>query len=168
MVSSLNGRITSGNTNANQWWASKEDQRHFYSLLQQAQLIVMGSKTFEASRKERILSPQTLRVILTRNPKKYQKETIPGQIEFSDESPKRLTSRLAKAGYKNMLLVGGGEANTLFFKANLVDELLLTIEPLIFGTGKSLIADGSFSTRLKLKKVTKLNKQGTLLLHYVR
>ena len=40
---------------------------------------------------------------------------------------------LQQAGYERVLLFGGGEINRLFYEANLVDELRLTICPIIIG-----------------------------------
>ena len=65
-----------------------------------------------------------------------------------------------------MLLVGGGKTNALFLEASLVNEIYLTVEPKLFGMGKSLIAEGNFTKNLKLQSVKKLNEQGTLLLKY--
>lgn len=162
MVSSLNGRITKGNSNESQWWASKEDQKNFHGLLKKAKLIVMGSKTYEASKKNIILTSNKLRVILTRHPKK----SIPNILEFTNDAPKQLVTKLSKRGYKELLLVGGGEINSLFLKAKLVNELYLTLEPVIFGTGKLLTSDGTFNSNLKLVSSKKLNSNGTLLCRY--
>lgn len=162
MVASLNGRITKGNLNTSQWWASKEDQRHFHGLLKKAKVVVMGSRTYEASKKNIVLTLNKLRVVLTRNPKK----SISGVLEFTKDTPKQLVAKLSKRGYKELLLVGGGEINSLFLKANLVDDIYLTIEPVIFGTGKLLTSDGAFNSNLKLISIKKLNHSGTLLLHY--
>lgn len=68
--------------------------------------------------------------------------------------------------YRNMLLVGGAEVNSLFLKSGLVNEFHLTLEPKIFGMGKSLISEEDLDIPLKLISIKKLNKQGTLLLKY--
>jgi len=166
MVSSLNGKITKGNNNTSQWWASKEDQAHFHGLLKKAHLIVMGSKTYEAAKQGISLTSDKLRVVLTRKPKKYASEAVPGRLEFSNKSPKQLVSSLAKRGYSQLLLVGGGEVNALFLKSGLVNELYLTLEPLIFGTGKELVAELPLDVKLKLLAIKKLNKRGTILCRY--
>jgi len=65
-----------------------------------------------------------------------------------------------------MLLVGGSTVNTLFLKHSLVDELYITTEPYIFGTGKTIVEDEDLYVSLKLISFKKLNKQGTLRLKY--
>jgi len=166
MVSSVNGKITRGEDPDIYSWTSKEDADFFFSLLNQHNLIVMGSITYEAARNKIKPDKERLRVILTRTPEKYAKDAIRGKLEFTSESPKKLVKRFEKGGYNTMLLVGGGKTNALFLEASLVNEIYLTVEPKLFGMGKSLIAEGNFTKNLKLQSVKKLNEQGTLLLKY--
>ena len=48
----------------------------------------------------------------------------------------------------------------------LLDEIFITIEPLIFGRGKDMFVGGNKTTELCLLSVKQLNIRGTLLLHY--
>ena len=164
MVQSLNGKITKEDENDIHSWTSQEDQDYFYSLIQQNTLIVMGSGTYTAVHPK----PQAerLRVVLTRNPQKYKQEEIPNQLEFTEKSPKDLIQDLEKRGYSQMLLVGGSAINTLFFKESLIDELWLTLEPRIFGKGKSIVGLENLDVSLELLKMEELNSIGTLLLKY--
>ncbi|MDO8583225.1 MAG: dihydrofolate reductase family protein [bacterium] len=165
-VSSLNGKITKGTDPNIYSWTSKEDSKFFFSEIAKNNLIVMGSKTYESVRKIIKHKKNKLRIILTRNPGKYSKEAIKGVLEFTNESPLRLIESLENRGYKKMLLVGGGTINTLFLKSKLVNEIYLTLEPKIFGNGKSLVNEENFDILLKLISIKKLNPQGTLLLRY--
>lgn len=167
MVSSVNGRITKGNNLDVYSWSSKEDKNFFLPLVKKHNLIVMGSKTYEAVRKNLDLSQNKLRVVLTKNPKKYSAQAVAGKLEFSHESPKQLVKRLSRQGRHEMLLLGGGIINALFLKAKLVDELQLVVEPLIFGAGQLLVAEAPFTSKLKLATIKRLNPQGTLLLKYI-
>ena len=165
-VSSLNGKITKGNDPNIYSWTSKEDSKLFFSLIEKSNLIVMGSKTYETVRKFIKHKKNRLRVVLTRNPQKYSKETIKGLLEFSSESPLSLIERLGRRGYKKMLLVGGATINSLFLKQKLVSEIYLTLEPILFGSGTNLIKENNFDKQLKLVSIKRLNDQGTLQLKY--
>ena len=165
-VSSINGKLTKGEETNVYSWTSKEDAKIFFSLIEKHNLIVMGSKTYEAARTIIKLRPNKLRMVLTRNRRKYKSDMVKGSLEFTSESPKDLIKRLEKQGYKEMLLVGGTEINSAFLKNSLVDELHLTIEPLIFGKGKNLVSEVEFEVALELLEVKKLNKKGTLYLIY--
>jgi dihydrofolate reductase len=130
----------------------------------------MGSETFlqvkDIEKAGLIAEKDRLRVIMTSTPKKFQKYAVPGQIEFTDESPKQIVSNLEKRGYKQMLFVGGGTLLSSFLKENLIDELWMTLEPKIFGTGHVLASGKKLNINLKLIATQKLNEQGTLLLKY--
>lgn len=165
-VTSINGKTTK-DADANIYkWTSGEDKKLFFSQIAKNNLIVMGSKTYEAARDKIKLQSNKLRIVLTKNPKKYLHETIKGGLEFSSESPKDLVKRLEQEGYSQMLMVGGGEINSLFLKNNLVDELHLTIEPFIFSKGRDLVAEDKFDIFLRLISIKKLNAKGTLCLRY--
>lgn len=166
MVSTINGRITKGADPNVAHWASKEDQKHFAAMIGKYNLLVMGSKTYEAAGGSSHAKPGTLRIVLTQKPKKYQTKHIPGKLEFMNVKPKTLVAVLGKRGYKNMLLLGGGQTNALFLKAGLVDELYLTVEPKIFGLGAPLFGEENYFVAMNLLSMKKINKQGTLLLRY--
>ncbi|MEK7177457.1 MAG: dihydrofolate reductase [Patescibacteria group bacterium] len=166
MLSSADGKTTKGDESNIYTWTSVEDQKYFFSLIEKHNLILMGRSTYEAVRSRIKLQKKKLRIVLTHNPKKYLKQSVKDILEFTDEKPQDLINRLSKKGYKKMLLVGGSIVNGLFLKYNLVNELYLTIEPKIFGSGKSIVEGQLLDRSLRLISVKKMNKIGTLLLKY--
>lgn len=166
MLASVDGKTTQGNNQNVYSWSSIEDKKHFFSLIKKNNLIVMGRGTYDASQSIIKIEKGKLRIVLTRIPKKYLNQTIKGQLEFTDEKPVNLVKRLSRQGYKKMLLVGGSIVNGLFLKYNLVNELYLTIEPKIFGSGKSIVEGQLLDRSLRLISVKKMNKIGTLLIKY--
>ena len=162
MVSTVNGKITRGDDPFVTDWSSPEDMILFSDLKSKYNLIVMGNKTYQANKDRIQLSPKTLRVVLTKNPTEHKKDGVTGQVEFTDVDPKTLIYNLESRGYKDMLLVGGSEMNALFFKDNLIDELHLTLEPYLFGSGLNIVAQDSFAVELLLQSIEKLNGAGTL------
>lgn len=166
IVSTINGKITKGDNPDIYRWTSKEDQTYFFKLLQKNKLKIMGSNTYETAKENLRLKKGHLRIVLTRNPKKYVSDLVRGQLEFTDESPIALIQRLKKNGIKQVLVLGGGKINSSFLKEKLVDELYLTLEPKIFGRGKQLVAEELLESNFQLISSKKLNQQGTLLLKY--
>src|SRR3989344_5000477 len=157
MVTSVDGKSTKGNKSP-QEWASKEDLEYFLKTSRSNNLIVMGSKTYEARKSGIKPYPNRLKIILTRNPKKYIKYSIPSQLEFVNESPLVLVRKLEKKGYKEMLLIAGETLSSEFLKLNLITDLWLTIEPVIFGKGRGLIKNENFDIKLQLISVERLNE----------
>lgn len=166
MVATINGRTTKGDDPDIYSWTSKEDSKFFFELLSKNKLIVMGSNTYKAVKNVIKLDSKRLRVVLTRNPEKYLKEEVKDKLRFSSETPQELVKRASSEGYKTLLLVSGSSLGTAFLKAGLIDELYLTIEPKIFGTGNPLILGENIDVSLKLLEMTRLNKAGTILLKY--
>lgn len=146
-------------------WTSKEDQRFFFKRIKSAKLIFMGSKTYNQSKHLMKHKKGKTRVIFTRTPEKYKKEEVSGILEFTNENPAAIAKRFEKAGVEEALLVGGSEINALFLEKKLISEAYITLEPIIFGNGKRLFAYTS-ENRFQLISAKKLNKNGTLLLHY--
>jgi dihydrofolate reductase len=162
-VMSADGRITKGDIGQAHHWSSKEDFAFFSELVTQHDALIMGRKTYEVVRPKP--SPDKLRLVLTTHPECFGEHVIPGSLEFVKATPKEVVQELEKRGYTQALLVGGAPVHADFLREGLVDELCLTIEPLLFGNGLPLI-EGALDIAMNLLEVQHLNKQGTLLLRY--
>jgi dihydrofolate reductase len=165
-VISVDGKLTRGEDPHIYEWTSPEDKEHFFNLVEKSRLIIMGRKTYEAARSVIKLKPETLRVVVTHQPEALAAEAVPGQLEFSSTEPEALVKDLTAKGYTDALLVGGSSLNAAFLKAGLVTELMVTVEPWIFGHGLSLVKQLSSQVDLSLVSATRLNEQGTLMLRY--
>jgi dihydrofolate reductase len=161
---SLNGKITDSNGQTHTW-TSAEDWDEFLRLRDASDVIVMGAATYEAVRPKPDASIR--RVVLTHHPEKYQAAAVPEQLEFVTETAQTLVKRLQKAGCKRVMVAGGTEVNSDFLSAGLADELYLTFEPVLLGSGTPLLAERSLQVGLRLQSVRQLNAQGTLLAHYI-
>ena len=163
-VSSLDGKITRWGNPMIRSWSSKSDQEHFDAIWKDTRVIIMGSGTYNPDPVKPV--SRHLFVILTRHPERYKSREIPGQLEFTDDSPLLLMERFQKANEDKLLIVGGAQIAALFLKAQLIDELWLTIEPRIFGLGASFVNDEKLNIELKLLSCEQANEQGTLILKY--
>jgi dihydrofolate reductase len=165
-VISVDGKITKGSNPDVHAWSSPEDSVFFRELIDKQNLIVLGRTTYEAMRGAIKPKPDQLRVVMTHRPELFEKETVKGMLEFSAESPTELTDRLTGQGFQAMLLAGGGTTNGLFLNQGLVDEIFITIEPFIFGSGTNLITEEELDINLELLDQRQLNNKGTILAHY--
>lgn len=166
MVSSIDGKTTKwGNPNV-KLWTSTEDQTHFKNLISKAKVIIMGRKTYDVAKNLMEHNSKRLRIVLTKSPAKYSKETIRNQLEFTSDSAKNILTSLQNKGFSEVLLVGGTEVNSEFLSKNLVTNLWLTIEPKLFGLGNFLVSAKKLDISLKLENFQKMNSTGTLLLKY--
>lgn len=164
LVSSVDGKITRDRDALVTAWTSPEDQDYFKSLIDKNNLIIMGRHTYAAV--QPAAQKGKLRIVYTHQPQQYALSHVSGQLEFTNESPAVLLERLNKTGYKRALLVGGSETASHFLQAGLVDEIWLTLEPVIFGKGMAMVKQIALDVLLTLKTVKRLNDNGTLLLKY--
>lgn len=163
-VSTLDGKVTKWGNPDVRTWSSQSDQDYFKNVWEKSHLIVMGSNTYNVER----LKPSSkhLFVIMTHRPSEYEESEESGQLEFTSESPEKLFERFENKGHELMLVVGGAHIATSFFKAQLIDELWLTIEPKIFGTGGSFVIEENLDINLQLLSSERVNEQGTLICKY--
>ncbi len=163
-VQSLDGKLTKGDDPNVHSWNSSEDATHFMKLLNEARVIVMGRKTYEAAKSKP--KPGTLRMVMTSQPERFSDQAVPGQLEFTSETPAELVARLEKIGHRELLLVGGGQVYGAFFAADLVTDIYATIEPVLFGVGTEMLGNTVVDVQLELLQVAQINARGTLLLRY--
>ena len=164
-VTSVNGKITNGGESNIYEWTSKEDQEFFFSGIENAKLIVCGSATYNIVKNHIKHKEGRLRIVLTKSAEEYKKDALPGMLEFTSETPQEVIGRL-DTEYQEMMLVGGSKIYSAFMKSGLIDEIFLTLEPVVFGSGKNLFEEGEFSRKLELLSSEKLNERGTILLKY--
>lgn len=166
MVQTVNGKITKGVSSTLSKWTSKEDHEHYMNIVKNAKLIIMGSKTYDSIKKFTPPREGTLRMVITSDPNRYQQEAIAGQVEFTSSSATEIVAQAQARGFTEGFVMGGGHINKLFLEHHLLTDMLLTIEPHLFGSGKPLAQEGDYANELKLIEVKQLNEKGTLLLHY--
>jgi len=132
-------------------WTEQEDKKFFVQITKKAGVIIMGSRTFDTIGEP---LPGRKNVIMTRN---RGRQSRWDNLVFTDKGPAELLKGLEKEGYSEAVLAGGPTINTLFAREKLIDEVIVTISPLIFGYGTSLFSD-NISMELELKDVRKRGK----------
>jgi len=74
-------------------------------------------------------------------------------------------ARLRKEPGKDIVILGSGLLVQSLLRRNLVDELMLTINPLVLGTGRRLFAEGGPSATLRLVD-SKTTSTGVVIARY--
>lgn len=161
MVQSINGKVRLIN-DKNQSWSSQEDKENFSKITKEIGIVIMGRKTFDEIGKP---LKNRMNIVLTGDPEKYQKleKAYEGSLYFTDEKPESLLNHLETKGYEEVALIGGPTINALFLEKNLIDEIYLTIEPVIIEGDLSLFSYVQGVHRFKLNNVINLNNDAILL-----
>ncbi|MFA6994949.1 MAG: dihydrofolate reductase family protein [Patescibacteria group bacterium] len=156
MAMTVDGKIAKDKTQFADW-TSREDKKLFVEISKAQGVIMMGEntfRTFPAPLKER------LNVVFSENENPAE---ITG-VKWVKGEPADVLQELEVMGYKSALLGGGSFLNSLFLEKKLITEIILTVEPKIFGTGLSLF-NKDLNVNLKLLEVKNLN-ENTLMLRY--
>ncbi|MFA7365387.1 MAG: dihydrofolate reductase family protein [Patescibacteria group bacterium] len=139
-------------------WTSKEDKQIFIQTSKDFGMIMMGLntfKTFPSPLKDR------LNVVFS---EKNEKE-LEG-VKWVNGEPEKVLEDLEKMGFKKALLGGGTGLNTFFLQKKLINEIILTVEPKIFGSGLSLFND-DFDINLELLELKPINKNSYMVRYKV-
>lgn len=180
VVSSIDGYITKHDAPATSW-ASPEDQTHFRDFVRSCDVSVMGGETYRAGRsaivsevlkrRDLLVTGETTprrRIVWTRDPTIYAADVVPGLLEFTSEPLEAIVSGLSRDGHVRCAVLGGGEVYGAMLAADLIDEIVLTLEPVVFGHGvRHTGTDHRVDGRYTLVSVDRLNTD-TLLITYHR
>lgn len=157
IAASVDGRI-SLSRNTLPHWTSKEDWQFCQKSLSRSDAVVVGRNTYQAAA-ERMRKRNTF--VLSSRPKTVTRR---GTVTFVNPVSVNLAKLLE--GYKSVAVLGGGAVYRFMLESGLLDEVFVTVEPLIFGRGKEMFVGATRTTRVSLLSVRRLNRIGTLLLHY--
>lgn len=117
--------------------------------------VIMGRTTYDWLMAQEIEFPYKDKecYVFTKSPK-----TDTEYVTFTNEDVAQFTEKLKSKSGKNIWLVGGGELLFAFLEGKLVDEMIVTIAPVLLGSGIPLFRQNSFRTGLRLSNVTRLNQ----------
>lgn len=141
-------------------WTSPEDKAFMRGLLDEADAVIVGNNTYKTA-----TGPLSKRncIVLT--------ASVGGTERKGEKllyvNPKGADLRDILVAYEMVAILGGAKTYSYFLQNNLLDELYLTIEPIVFGRGISLFEHQTgLPARFSLVSMKQLNPHGTVLLHY--
>ncbi len=133
--------------------------------------LLLGRRTYEdfyqvwPKRTDNPFTPvlnNTLKYVASRTLKEplpwMNSKLLPGDAEDS-------VARLRKEPGKDIVILGSGMLVQSLLRRNLVDELMLTINPLVLGTGRRLFGEGGPSATLRLVD-SKTTSTGVVIARY--
>jgi len=110
---------------------------------------VLGSRTYEHALELGWPYGDTPTVVLTNRELSSTKKSV----EFYSGDLTTLVREKLAPRYRNIWLVGGAIASQRFLSLGLVDEIKLTVAPVLLGDGLRLFGDSEAETRWTLKNV---------------
>lgn len=144
-------------------WTSKEDFAHLKKMENQCDVMLLSRGTYELAKKA--LSKRNC-VVITTEVKSIEEENE--NLVYINPKKSSVAQYMKKMKYKKVCILGGRGAYSYCLKHNLVDEIYLSIEPIAFGKGITIFDESVPTKKFRLVSTKKLNKNGSLLLRYVK
>lgn len=141
----------------------KEGEDYGYDqFIQSVDTVIIGRKTYDWVMKHvpEFVHKDKDSFVITRTTKPSE-----GKIQFYTEDLKELVIRLKQKEGKNIFVDGGAEIVNELMKHHLIDEIILSIIPVILGEGIKLFKDGIPEEKLILES-SKSFDTGLVQLHY--
>ncbi|HEY6902518.1 MAG TPA: dihydrofolate reductase family protein [Puia sp.] len=143
----------------------KEGEDYGYAeFMKTIDTVILGRKTYDWVTKEVGFFPHADKptYVLTRTPRPAIGQTI-----FYTGGLSELIKKLKSESGKNIFCDGGAEVVNELLKQDLIDELVISLIPILLGEGTRLFKDGRPEQKLRLISATSFDT-GLAQLHYRR
>ncbi|MEA5096496.1 MAG: dihydrofolate reductase family protein [Sedimentibacter saalensis] len=162
IASTLDGYIATKDHNLD-WLFNVEGEgdngiSEFYNTID---TIIMGRTTYDWIMAYEDVFPYKDKkcYIFSRTPKEDTE-----YVSFVNKDVASFTRELKCKSGKNIWIMGGSELISYFIKEKLIDEIIVTLAPVLLGSGIPLFRQNDFQTLLKLTSTNRFNQ--FVELHY--
>ncbi|MFB2934594.1 dihydrofolate reductase family protein [Aerosakkonemataceae cyanobacterium BLCC-F154] len=126
-------------------------------------VVLMGRKTYEVGLKEGKTSPYPTmqQYVFSRS----MKESPDESVNLVSENVVEIVKDLKSQNGKDIWLCGGANLASQLLSEKLIDEVIIKLNPVIFGSGKPLFESSVPQTKLILQ-ATKEYASGIMLIYY--
>lgn len=124
----------------------------FSAFYEGVDALVMGSRTYEQTLTFGP-SPHADKPVLVLSSRNLPPRN---HVEVADLGPAEAVKRLEAAGASTMWLVGGGELAGSFARAGLVDIYIVSVMPVLLGSGVPLLGERGASGALSLRRTERI------------
>lgn len=143
-------------------WTSSEDKDFLHDMLDKSDVVVVGNNTYKSA-----IEPLSKRNCIVFTTSVATSERKGEKLTYCNPASSDFLSLMQ--AYETVAVLGGTQTYTYFLENDLIDELFLSIEPLVFGRGLNLFElSENINAHFRLKSTKQLNEKGTVLLHYTK
>lgn len=133
MAISINGYVA-GPADYTDW---VKDTQALSEIISEKGACLMGRRTYDICLSYNDFPfKNAINVVVTHDKNLIAKST-PTEM-FTDSKPLDFIKNLDSSGHKELVVLGGGNINTLFLKDSLIDEIIIDVHPIILSSGTKL------------------------------
>lgn len=140
-------------------WVSEADT-DFGRIIREVGCLVVGKRTFDQYQGDLYPMEGVINIVLTSSKVKGSDKNV-----LYVGSPSEAIAVAQKRELSSLVLIGGGRTNGSFLKENLIDEIYLSVHPLVLGEGIKLFEGVAKAVKLELLGKKDLF-EGLVQLHY--
>ena len=133
MAISINGYVAGENDDTD--WV--KDTQVLYDLVAKTGVCIMGRRTYDDCMKYNVFPyKNAINIVVTHDQKLIDQST--DQIIFTNNNLTEIVNKMEGKGFNNIIVMGGGKLNSQFLAAELIDEIIIDIHPIIIDKGIKL------------------------------
>lgn len=135
----------------------------FFESYKDFDIVLMGRKTYEVGLNQGVTNPYPMmkQYVFSRT----LQESPDQNVQLISEKAGEVVQELKQTPGKDIWLCGGADLATTLFTENLIDEVILKLNPVLFGAGIPLFSGLIQQTSLELRQSTTYNN-GVVFLYY--
>lgn len=163
VASTVDGFIGHEDGSINGFLENGEHVTDYLESLKQFDVVLMGRKTHEFGFQFGVTNPYPAmkQYVFSRT----MKESPDENVTLVSENIIELVRELKNESGKDIYLCGGADLATRLFAEKLIDEVILKLNPVLFGSGISLLSGCTQPIEMELTD-SKIYGNGVLRLHY--
>jgi dihydrofolate reductase len=144
-------------------WLFSDSDYGYYDFLATIDCTLMGNKTYQhvLTFEGEFPYKDKENYVFTRNTHLEKDENV----RFISTDIQAFVKNLTQKEGKNIWCIGGGEVNRILLQANLIDEMILSIHPILLGKGIPMFPPDYPPSKWKWIK-TQTFESGLVQLHY--
>lgn len=143
-------------------WVDELIVPDFNNEISKSDCIIVGRKSFKQFEGEIYPIANVQNIVVTSTPDAFAKYP---NVEYTNASPKEVVDYCESKGFKDILLIGGGITSGSFYKAELVDEIIVAIQPIVLGSGIKMFETSERLTEFDLVE-NKMVAEGLIVLKF--
>ena len=164
--SSINGIISRAEGYGEGSWNSPEDGVHYQSTVSEIGVCIMGRTSFDVIGGKNYDGVK--HYVMTNNPGLLSNSHGNDNVIYTNKPYNDLLDEIAISGSQKVAVLGGSKVYTDMVNQNLIDEMIITIEPVALKAGVPLFSNEVNESNWQLIDFKKLNDRGTLVLNYAK